>query len=135
MGDVYLAKHRQTRTRCALKVIRADKQEDRMAPSRFRAEIRALKSLKHAHIVRFLGAGRTDDGLACYVMEYLPGTNLDQFVERGWPVVAASEGDRIVNAAGLIGGAGQELSAGSNFRTRSKARRTLRSCRPSDFLR
>ncbi len=80
MGEVYLAEHRRTRTRCALKAIRADKRHDRQAIKRFRAEIRALKSLKHAHIVKFLGAGRTDDGRVYYAMEYLPGTNLDQFV-------------------------------------------------------
>jgi serine/threonine protein kinase len=86
MGEVYLAEHRRTRTRCALKVIRADKRDDRLAIKRFRAEIRALKSLQHAHIVRYLGTGRMDDGRIYYAMEYLTGTNLDQCVNEAGPL-------------------------------------------------
>jgi eukaryotic-like serine/threonine-protein kinase len=86
MGEVYLAEHRRLHRRCALKVIRADKCDDPQAIKRFRAEVEAMKSLKHSRIVKFLGQGKTADGRDFYAMEFLHGTNLDETVQRCGPL-------------------------------------------------
>jgi serine/threonine protein kinase len=86
MGEVYLARHRRSNRRCALKRIRADKNNDTTTRSRFQAEIQAMTRLTHANIVRVLDHGVTDDGTPYYVMELLNGMDLEEIVNRFGPL-------------------------------------------------
>jgi tRNA A-37 threonylcarbamoyl transferase component Bud32/tetratricopeptide (TPR) repeat protein len=77
MGWVFLAEHEGdgfSRT-VAVKLLDAAK-TDPEALRRFREEARILASLEHPGIARFLDAGRTEEGLAYLVLEYVEGTDL-----------------------------------------------------------
>lgn len=89
MGDVYLAEHRMMKRPCAIKLIRPGKATDPKALARFEREVRATAKLSHWNCVEVFDYGRTDDGTFYYVMEYLPGLNLSELVERHGPLPAA----------------------------------------------
>lgn len=48
---------------------------------RFRQERQILARLNHPHIARLLDGGVTDDGLPFFVMEYVSGQPIDQYVQ------------------------------------------------------
>jgi serine/threonine-protein kinase len=82
MGTVYLAEHVLLRRPCAVKVIRPDQAGDPKALKRFEREVRAAATLTHWNTVEIFDYGRADDGTFYYAMEYLPGMNLEDLVER-----------------------------------------------------
>ncbi len=82
MGSVYLAEHVLLRRPCAIKVIRADQAGDPKALIRFEREVRAAATLTHWNTVEIFDYGHTEDGTFYYVMEYLPGMNLEDLVEQ-----------------------------------------------------
>jgi serine/threonine-protein kinase len=82
MGEVYLAEHRMMKRPCAIKVIRADKTGDPLTLARFEREVRATAKLSHWNTIDIYDYGRTDDGTFFYVMEYLPGMNLNELVRK-----------------------------------------------------
>jgi tRNA A-37 threonylcarbamoyl transferase component Bud32 len=86
MGEVYLAEHRLLKRPCALKLIRPDRLGDPRAVARFEREVRATAGLSHPNTVEVYDYGRTRDGTYYFVMEYLPGLNLAELVERHGPV-------------------------------------------------
>jgi serine/threonine-protein kinase len=86
MGEVYLAEHQLLKRPCAVKAIRPQQVDDPVALSRFEREVRAMAKLSHWHTVEVFDYGRTEDGTFYYVMEYLPGLNLVELVERGGPM-------------------------------------------------
>lgn len=88
MGEVYLAEHRLLKRKCAIKLIRTDKQTDPSALVRFEREVRATARLSHPHTIDVYDYGRTDGGTFFYVMEYLPGMNLAEIVKRFGPLSA-----------------------------------------------
>ena len=92
MGDVYLAEHKLLRRLCAVKLIRSDQAEDPVMLNRFEREVRATASLTHWNTIQVFDYGQTDDGRFFYVMEYLKGRNLLEFVRQFGPMPA----DRIV---------------------------------------
>lgn len=81
MGEVYLAEHLLLKRACAVKLIRPEKAGDTQALSRFEREVQATARLTHWNCVEIFDYGRAEDGTFFYVMEYLPGMNLDQLVE------------------------------------------------------
>jgi serine/threonine-protein kinase len=89
MGEVYLAEHQMMKRPCAIKVIRPGKATDPKALARFEREVRATAKLSHWNSVEVFDYGRTDDGTFYYVMEYLPGLNLSELVERHGPLQAS----------------------------------------------
>lgn len=93
MGEVYLAEHLLLKRPCAIKVIRGDRAGDASAMARFEREVRATAQLTHWNTVEIYDYGHANDGTFYYVMEYLPGMNLDDLVRMHGPL----HPDRIVH--------------------------------------
>jgi serine/threonine-protein kinase len=107
MGEVYLAEHELLKRPCALKLIRPDTGADRIALERFEREVRLTATLSHPNTVEVYDYGRAEDGTYYYVMEYLPGLNLDELVERHGPLPPA----RVVYLLRQVCGALREAHA------------------------
>jgi serine/threonine-protein kinase len=86
MGTVYLAEHVLLRRPCAIKVIRPDQAGDPQTLLRFEREVQATATLTHWNTIEVFDYGHAEDGTFYYVMEYLPGMNLDDLVERHGPL-------------------------------------------------
>ena len=82
MGEVYLAEHQFLKRPCALKLIKPGVESSEKALARFEREVRLTATLSHPNTVEIYDYGRTEDGVYYYVMEYLPGMNLAELVER-----------------------------------------------------
>jgi serine/threonine-protein kinase len=82
MGAVYLAEHVLLRRPCAIKLIRPDQAGDPKALIRFEREVRAAATLTHWNTIEIFDYGHADDGTFYYVMEYLPGMNLEDLIEQ-----------------------------------------------------
>lgn len=81
MGVVYKVKHLQLGRNAALKLLRSDRQnrEDQL---RFDREARLAASLTNPHSVTIYDYGRSEEGEAYCVMEYLSGLTLQEVVAR-----------------------------------------------------
>jgi serine/threonine-protein kinase len=86
MGDVFLAEHVLLKRPCAIKLIKPEKAGDPQALARFEQEVQATARLTHWNTVEIFDYGRAEDGTFYYVMEYLPGMNLDQLVQMHGPL-------------------------------------------------
>jgi serine/threonine-protein kinase len=86
MGEVYLAEHRFLRRPCAIKLIRPDRAGDRNTLLRFEREVQATARLTHWNTVEIYDYGHAEDGTFYYVMEYLPGMNLQEMVYKHGPL-------------------------------------------------
>jgi serine/threonine-protein kinase len=104
MGDVYLAEHVLLKQPCAVKVIRPERAGDPVALRRFEREVQAMARLDHPNTVEIHDYGHTADGTFYYVMEHLPGLNLEDLVVRFGPQPAA----RVVHVLRQICGALRE---------------------------
>lgn len=80
MGEVYLAEHLLLRRPCAVKLIRPEQAGEPTNIQRFEREVQAMATLTHWNTVEIYDYGHADDGTFYYVMEYLPGQNLDHFI-------------------------------------------------------
>lgn len=89
MGEVHLAEHQLLKRPCVVKIIRPDRAGDPRVLARFQREVRATAKLSHWNIVEIFDYGVTDRGTFYYVMEYLPGMNLAELVERSGPLCPA----------------------------------------------
>jgi hypothetical protein len=81
MGDVYLAEHQLLKRPCALKLIRPEAGADPVAQARFEREVQSAARLSHPNTIEIYDYGHLDDGTFYYVMEYLPGINLQDLVK------------------------------------------------------
>ena len=86
MGEVYLAEHRLLKRPSAIKLIHASQVARPEAIERFESEVQATATLSHWNTVEIFDYGRADDGTFYYVMEYLPGMDLEQIVTRFGPM-------------------------------------------------
>jgi serine/threonine-protein kinase len=86
MGTVYLAEHVLLRRPCAVKIIRPDQAGDPRTLIRFEREVQATATLTHPNTVEIFDYGHAADGTFYYVMEYLPGMNLQDLVDRHGPM-------------------------------------------------
>ncbi len=89
MGEVYLAEHQLMKRPCAIKLIRPEKAGDPTVLKRFELEVRATATLSHWNSVAIYDYGHAKCGTFYYVMEYLPGMNLAEIVERYGPLPAS----------------------------------------------
>ena len=97
MGEVWRAKHRMLARPAAIKLIRPEVLGDesgasRIALKRFEREVQLTTQLSHPHTITIFDYGQTPDGVFYYVMEFLEGINLEQFVRRFGPAPA----DRVI---------------------------------------
>ncbi|HYW30034.1 MAG TPA: serine/threonine-protein kinase, partial [Gemmatimonas sp.] len=88
MGEVYRAEHRLLRRPCAIKLIRPEHAGNPDVLRRFEREVQTTATLTHPNTIAIYDYGITDDGTFYYVMEYLPGTTLEQLVAREGPMDA-----------------------------------------------
>jgi len=86
MGAVYLAEHVLLRRPCAIKLIRPDQAGDPQTLLRFEREVQATATLTHWNTIEVYDYGHAEDGTFYYVMEYLPGMNLEDLVEQHGPL-------------------------------------------------
>jgi serine/threonine-protein kinase len=82
MGEVFFAEHTLLRRPCAVKVIHPEQAGDPTTLLRFEREVRAMATLTHWNSVEIYDYGHAQDGTFYYVMEYLPGMDLDTLVAR-----------------------------------------------------
>lgn len=81
MGTIYQARQVSLDRDVALKVIDRAICSDASFLERFEREAKALAKLSHPNIVAVYDYGRTDDGLAYFVMEYVHGLNLREAMQ------------------------------------------------------
>ena len=74
--------------RAAIKLIHPDRAGDPRILARFEREVCMTAQLSHWNTVEIFDYGRTDDGTFFYVMEYLPGLNLQDLLDRHGPLPA-----------------------------------------------
>jgi serine/threonine-protein kinase len=86
MGEVYLAEHQMLKRPCVIKLIRPDKNKNPKILARFQREVRATAKLSHWNTIEIFDYGCSDDGTFYYVMEFLPGMNLGELVQRFGPL-------------------------------------------------
>ena len=86
MGEVFLAEHQLMKRQCAVKLIHPQQARDRHMRESFEREAQATAQLTHWNTVEVYDYGTTDDGRFYYVMEYLKGMNLSQYVDRYGPM-------------------------------------------------
>jgi serine/threonine-protein kinase len=82
MGQVFLARHRDSGQKVALKVARTSRAETSRVKARFVREVRAVARLDHPNVVRAIGAG-SDHGALYLAMEFVPGPDLGRVVASG----------------------------------------------------
>jgi serine/threonine-protein kinase len=107
MGEVYLAEHRLLKRPCAVKLIHPESAGDAAMLRRFEREVRATAQLTHPNTVEIYDYGHAEDGTFYYVMEFLPGLDLDDLVTRYGPVPPA----RAIHFLRQLCGALQEAHA------------------------
>lgn len=88
MGEVFKAEHTLLKRPCAIKLIKPTKASAK-ALERFEHEVQSTARLTHWNTIDVYDYGRADDGSFYYVMELLPGLNLDEIVERFGPLPPA----------------------------------------------
>lgn len=79
MGVVYEADDPALGRRVALKVLRASPGNEEQAIRRFHREAKMAAQLHHTNVVPVFGTGTAEDKFY-YVMQYIPGTSLDQLL-------------------------------------------------------
>jgi serine/threonine protein kinase len=82
-GRVYRCYDPELKREVAVKLARADKPSTTRRDGQFVHEARSAARLRHPGIVPVLDAGRTDDGLAYIVYEYVAGQTLHQRIAHG----------------------------------------------------
>ncbi len=82
MGAVYRALHLESGDEVALKVMRSALAGDVEFVLRFKREARALSSVRHPAVARFVESGSTDDSMFL-AMEYIEGESLEERLADG----------------------------------------------------
>jgi putative two-component system response regulator len=107
MGVVFRAEHIGMRRKVAIKVLPSSPDQDPGLVHRFLTEIRAVAQLQHPNIVSAIDMGQcVEDGhgmvLHFFVMEYVPGEDLEEFVYRNGPLSVAKACDLMYQVASAL---------------------------------
>jgi len=81
-GTVFRAEHPLIGKQVAIKVLSRQYSADPAMVARFVAEARAVNQIRHRNIIDIFGFGQLPDGRHYYVMEFLDGAPLDEYLER-----------------------------------------------------
>ncbi|MEO5923641.1 MAG: serine/threonine-protein kinase [Bryobacteraceae bacterium] len=81
MGEVYLAHHAFLQRTAAVKLLRRDR-TDKASFAKFQNEVRVASRLRHPNTVEIYDFGRAKDGTFYCAMEYLPGMDLGEWIQR-----------------------------------------------------
>ncbi|MCH8148442.1 MAG: serine/threonine protein kinase, partial [Planctomycetes bacterium] len=79
-GVIYEVIQRSTKRKAVVKVLAQGMHASKPAKRRFEREIELVAQLRHPNIVSVFDSGTTDEGLQCFLMEYVRGRHLDTFV-------------------------------------------------------
>jgi eukaryotic-like serine/threonine-protein kinase len=86
MAEVFLAHDRILGRDLALKVLREHYVKDAQFVERFRREAQSAAALNHPNVVQVYDQGRFEDGRYYIAMEYVPGGNLKDRIDRTGPL-------------------------------------------------
>jgi eukaryotic-like serine/threonine-protein kinase len=86
MGCVYTARHLTLDSIVAVKVLHGNLATDAAFAERFHREAKSASRLHHPNVIQVIDFGREDDGLFYIAMEYVPGVDLFQLIQREWPI-------------------------------------------------
>ena len=109
MGVVFRAEHMRMRKLVAIKVLPFGPDHDPRMLRRFLTEIRAIAQLQHPNIVGAIDAGETTESdplasiLHFFVMEYVPGQDLEEYVRSQGPLGLVKACDLIHQVASALG--------------------------------
>jgi serine/threonine protein kinase/tetratricopeptide (TPR) repeat protein len=84
VGDVWLAKHRETGGHCAVKILNTQGDTRGSAERSFNREVRAMARLNHPSIIEVYDFGRTPSGSPYVAVENVPGHSLSKYVKGSW---------------------------------------------------
>ena len=107
-GVVFKAEHCRMRREVAVKVLPLSSSQDQRLLLRFFTEMRAVAQLQHPNIVAAIDAGETAGNgpdapmLHYFVMEYVPGQDLEQYVEKQGPLPVAKACDLAYQIASAL---------------------------------
>ncbi len=82
MSIVYKARHRLMDRIVAIKMLHGNIKSDHLSLERFRLEAQAASSLNHQNIITVYDFGVTPQSEAFFVMDYLDGESLAEYLER-----------------------------------------------------
>jgi response regulator RpfG family c-di-GMP phosphodiesterase len=108
MGIVFKGEHMDMRNLVAIKVFLIGPDQDPRLLSRFLVEMRAVAQLHHPNVVAAIDAGKTvSSGPGCpslryFVMEYVPGKDLEEFVKENGPLNPTKACDLIHQIASAL---------------------------------
>lgn len=108
MGLVFKAEHIRMRRPRAIKVVSFSSRPDPMLVRRFRTEFRVMAEIQHPNIVAAIDAGEITDplreshALHYFVMEYVPGHDLEELVELEGPLTAERACDLAYQVASAL---------------------------------
>ncbi|MEI7688246.1 MAG: serine/threonine-protein kinase, partial [Planctomycetota bacterium] len=110
MGVVFKAEHVVMRRPVAIKVLSSFADQDPRVPQRFLAEVRAVSQLQHPNIVAAIDAGQISGPgptLRYFVMEFVPGQDLEGYVKNNGPLSPVKACDVIHQVAAALAEAHQ----------------------------
>jgi len=111
MGVVFRARQWNLSRPVAVKRMRRSAAADERLVARFRREARTLRTLRHPHLVRYVGDGDDATGRAYLATEYLEGLDVWELLKRSGPfdealtlylLRQASEGLEVAHARGIV---------------------------------